>query len=62
MFGYESVGDGISQRTAYARYFQTVSQSVVYEDASWKWKYLGLVLQATEGSREDEPVEIALEF
>ena len=32
------------------------------EDAPWQGKYLGLVLQTTEWSREDESVVIALEF
>jgi hypothetical protein len=34
----------------------------VYEDASWQGEHLRLVLQATEGCREDETVVVTLEF
>ena len=37
-------------------------QSVVYKDASRKGKYLGLVLQTSERSGENQPVVVALEF
>ena len=35
-------------------------QAVVYEDASRQWKYLCLVLQASERRREDQAVIVSL--
>ena len=39
-----------------------MGQAVVHEDAPGKRKHLGLVLQAAERGREDQPVVVALEF
>jgi len=62
MEGEQELGRIVAQRTPHARHFQAVRQSVVHEDASRKGKHLGLVLQASEGSGENQPVVVALEL
>ena len=52
----------IAQAAAHTAHLQAVCEPVVHEDAAWQRKHLRLVLQATEGSREDQAVIIALEF
>ena len=58
----ELVRHVVAQGTAYAGHLERVGEAVVHEDTSRKWEHLRLVLQPAEGSREDEPVVIALEF
>ena len=55
-------GDIVAQRHTHTCHFQTVSETVVDEDASRKREDLSLVLQPAECRREDETVVIALEF
>ena len=39
-----------------------MGKTVVHKDTTREWKYLGLVLQSTERSRENKAVVIALEL
>ena len=55
-------GDIVTQRHTHTCHFQTVSETVVDEDASRQREDLSLVLQPAECRREDETVVIALEF
>ena len=52
----------VAQTAAHAAYLQTVCESVMHKDASWQGEHLRLVLQTSEGSREDQAVIIALKF
>ena len=37
-------------------------QTIVHKDTPWKGKYLSLVLQSSERSREDKAIVISLKF
>lgn len=52
----------MSQRAAYARNFEAVCQPVVYKYAAGQGKYLRLVLEPAERSREYHSVVVALEI
>ena len=53
---HRSAGDG----TAYTGHFEAVGLAVVNHLCAWKGKYLGFVLQSTEGTAENDTVVVAL--
>ena len=54
-------GNFACQRTAHARHFEAVSQTVVHKYASRQGKHLRLVLQSAERRRKHQAVVVALE-
>ena len=62
VFRAEGRGNFVGHRFADRGDFERVGQTVVDKDTAGQRKNLGLVLEAAEGRREDEPVEIAAEI
>ena len=54
--------DVVAQRHAHTGHFERMRQSVMHEDTAGQGEHLCLVLQAPEGSRENQTVVVALEF
>jgi len=62
IFFYQFFRDNIAYGAAHARDFKAVCETVMNKYVSRQGKYLCLVLQSSEWSREDKPVIIALKF
>ena len=58
----DKAADVVAEAASHAANLEAVRQAVVHEDAARQRKHLRLVLQASEGSREDKAVVVALKL